>query len=297
MRRPARFGSWTTGIGLLAFSLICRAAPADTSVGFKMVAGRLVVVPVLVDNQGPFEFLLDTGTSTTIVDTELAQQLGLRTIGHVSLISAGGARVVPLAQLQSLTLGPKTVEGLEVLCADLGAIGRLAGSVRGVVGQQFLSQFNYVLSYQDRRLEFRDGDAADDSLRGVRLPFDSDEGRMVVAASAATASRNGGQRFVLDSGASVLVLFDQRSMEPVIDVEREERTAAFLTSQASLQLRTGRIRHLAVGGQAFHNLPVVLAPEGSGAEARAEDGLLPTNLFRAVYFNNREQFVLLNPRR
>jgi predicted aspartyl protease len=293
---PALFRNWTTGIGLLAFSLICRAVPADTSVGFKMVTGRLVVVPVLVDNQGPFDFLLDTGTSTTIVDTELAQQLGLRPIGQVSLISAGGANVVPLAQLQSLTLGPKTVEDLEVLCADLGAIGRLTGSVRGVVGQQFLSRFNYVLSYQDRRLEFRDGDAAEAPLRGVRLPFDSDEGRIVVAAAAATASRYR-QRFVLDSGASLLVLFDQRSLEPAIDVEREERTASFLTSHASLQLRTGRIRHLAVGGQAFHDLPVVLAPEGSGAEARAEDGLLPTNLFRAVYFNNREQFVLLNPRR
>ena len=58
---PALFGNSTTGIGLVAFSLICRPAPADTSVGFRMVTGRLVVVPVFVENQGPFEFLLDTG--------------------------------------------------------------------------------------------------------------------------------------------------------------------------------------------------------------------------------------------
>jgi predicted aspartyl protease len=296
MGRPARFGNWTTGIGLVALSLICSSAPADTSVAFKMVAGHFVVVPVLVDNQGPFEFLLDTGTNTTVVDTELARLLGLRPIDRVSVISPGGARIVPRARLQSLTLGPKAVEGLEALCADLGAIRRLTGPVRGVLGQQFLSRFNYLLSYQDQRLEFRDGDAAEAPLRGVRLPFDSDEGRIVVAAAAATASRNG-RRFVLDSGVSHLVLFDRQLQGPGIDVEKDGGTVAALTEHAGLQLRTGRIRHLAVGGQTFHDLPLVLMPETSRAEARVEDGLLPTNLFRSVYFDNRERFVLLNPRR
>ncbi len=41
MGRPARFGNWTTGIGLAALSLICRSAPADTSV-------------VIQDGGGPF---------------------------------------------------------------------------------------------------------------------------------------------------------------------------------------------------------------------------------------------------
>jgi Aspartyl protease len=91
MGRPARFGNWTTGIGLVALSLICRSAPADTSVAFKMVAGHFVVVPVLVHNQGPFEFVLDTGTNTTVVDTELARLLGLRPIDRVSVISPGDA--------------------------------------------------------------------------------------------------------------------------------------------------------------------------------------------------------------
>src|SRR5262245_48380931 len=143
MGRPARFGNWTTGVGLMALSLICRPAPADTSVvAFEMGAGGMVVVPVLVDNRGPFDFLLDTGTNTTVVDMELARRLGLRPIDQVSVASPGGTSIVPRARLQSLTLGPKVVEDLEVLCADLGALRRLKGSVRGVVGQRFLSRFN-----------------------------------------------------------------------------------------------------------------------------------------------------------
>jgi predicted aspartyl protease len=293
LRSPGGFGNWTTGVGLVALSFIGRPAPADTSVAFKMVTGRLVVVPVLIDNRGPFDFVLDTGTNTTVVDTELARLLGVRPIDRVSMTSPGGTRIVPRVRLQSLTLGPKVVQDLEALCVDPVAFRRL-GSVRGIVGQRFLSRFNYLLSYQDRRLEFRDGDAAETPLRGVRLPFDADEGRMVVAA-AAPASRNG-RRLVLDSGASQLVLFDRPEQGPGGDVEEDDGTAAFSTSHADMAVRTGRIRHLAVGGQTFHDLPLVLVPETSSAEARVEDGLLPTNLFRAVYFDNRQRFVLLNPR-
>jgi aspartyl protease len=292
MGRTARFRQRTTGISLVALGLICRSAAADTSVPFKMVAGGLVVVPVLVDNRGPFEFLLDTGTNTTVVDTELARLLGLRPIDRVSVTSPDGARIMPRARLQSLTLGPKTAHHLEVLYTDLRAIRRLTGSVRGIVGQPFLSRFNYLLSYQDRRLEFRDGDTAEAPL-GVRLPFDTDEGRMVVAAAATSPN---GRRFVLDSGISHLVLFDRQAQGPGVDVEQDGGVASSKW-HTGLPARTGRLRHLAVGGHTFHDLPLVLVPETSSTEARVEDGLLPTSLFRAVYFDNRERFVLLNPRR
>lgn len=290
MGRQARFGNWTAGIGLAALSLIPSPAPADTSVPFRTVAGRLVVVPVLVDDQGPFEFLLDTGTNTTVVDPRLAGLLGLRPIDRVSVHSPAGARSLPRARLQSLTLGPKAVHGLDALCAELGQLAQAAG-VRGIVGQRFLSQFNYLLSYQDRRLEFFDGDGPEAPLRGVRLPFEADEGRVVVAAAGATDRRHR-RRLVLDSGASQLILFARQDQGRGGDVEEDDGRAVLSTSHADLLVRTGRLRHLAVGGQTFHDLPLVLVPE-----ARVEDGLLPTNLFRAVYFDHRERFVLLNPRR
>lgn len=58
-------------------------------------------------------------------------------------------------------------------------------------------------------------------------------------------------------------------------------------------MQTGRLRKLRVGDEAFSNLPVKLAQRGEG---RPENGLLPTNIFRYIYFNNRENFVILNPR-
>ena len=73
----------------------------------------------------PTPFLLDAGTNTTVVDPELGGRLGLRPLDRVSLVGPGGARIVPRARLESLAVGSKSVDGLEVLCADLGGIRRL----------------------------------------------------------------------------------------------------------------------------------------------------------------------------
>ena len=289
------WGKRAPRIGLAAVVLLCPSAAADSAVHFRTVGDRLVVVPVRVNGEGPFDFLLDTGTNTITVDLGLARQLGLRPIDRVSVVSPGGITAVPRALLRSVALGPKSLEGVEALCQDLGGMRGLDRSVRGFLGQAFLSRFNYLLSYKDRRLEFVEPEAAGPGLHGVELPFDDDEGRIVVPT---TASRDAPpRRFVLDSGASAAVLFVESSRGLGADVEERDGTVGAVTAQGSLQLRAGSIRRLIVGGQRFEDLPVVLVSDGQGAEGRNEDGLLPTSLFRAVYFNNRDGFVLLNPRR
>ena len=55
--------------------------------------------------------------------------------------------------------------------------------------------------------------------------------------------------------------------------------------------QTGWLDKLPVGKNNLRRLPVALL----GEVERAEDGLLQMNLFRSVYFNNQEGYVLLNP--
>jgi predicted aspartyl protease len=294
--RKAAFAKKALGTSLAVGILLCRTAVAGTSVPLRVVGDRLVVVPVMVNGRGPFDFLLDTGTNTTVVDPGLAEELGIGAEDRVSMITPGGERIVPRGRLESVTVGPKTVEGLEALWADLPGIRRVRGSIRGILGQQFLSRFNYLLSYKSRRLEFEDGGAIDSVFRGTPLPFDDNEGRILVTAPSESV-REKERRFVLDSGASQVILFDERPGGLGSDVAERAESGAILTSQDSLRVRTGTIRTLSVGGLRFDDVPVILVHDEARAEARMEDGLLPTNLFAAVYFNNREGFVLLNPRR
>jgi hypothetical protein len=56
-----------------------------------------------------------------------------------------------------------------------------------------------------------------------------------------------------------------------------------------------RVNALTIGDQHFHNIKLALLTPVAG-ESRTEDGLLPTILFRALYVNNREGFVVFNPK-
>jgi predicted aspartyl protease len=293
MQKAGPGGRRTGFIGLALMVWTGHPVLADTPVRFRTIMDRLVVVPVHINGQGPFDFLLDTGTSTTVVDLELARQLDVRPVDRLSLVGPGGATVVPRAILKSLSLGPRSAEDVETVCADLRSIQGLDRSIRGFLGQAFLSRFNYLLSYKDRRLEFLDP-VAPSEWRGTMLAFEDDEGRIVVSAEPSSAGRP--RRFVLDSGASEPVLFERADgLGPDID-ENGDRVAA-LTSKGSREMRTVRVRRLAVGDERFHDLRMLVVTDADGPGSRSEDGLLPTSLFRAVYFNNSEGFVLLNPHR
>jgi hypothetical protein len=51
-----------------------------------------------------------------------------------------------------------------------------------------------------------------------------------------------------------------------------------------------------VGRQRFYDLDVVLRAAETDDGELVGDGVLPTALFQSLYVNNRESFVVFNPR-
>ena len=67
------------------------------------------------------------------------------------------------------------------------------------------------------------------------------------------------------------------------------------TSIGRRRFRPCRLASLQVGSTVLRNVKAVLAPLLPG-EIRPQKGMLPLSVFDAVYFNNEESFVILNPR-
>ena len=77
------------------FLLICALClPAIASVPTPPVATTkirldersMILVPVHINGSGPYEFLLDTGATRTMIDQKLADQLHLPTVGAKTLV-------------------------------------------------------------------------------------------------------------------------------------------------------------------------------------------------------------------
>ncbi|QPQ55215.1 aspartyl protease family protein [Allosphingosinicella flava] len=100
--------------------------PYDLSLGHNR--SRLTV-PVRVDGQGPFNFVIDTGAERTVIGSSLAEKLRLAPGRGVTMHSMSGVDFVPTVIIPRLSVSDrKTVTGIQAPAlkeAHLGAVGML----------------------------------------------------------------------------------------------------------------------------------------------------------------------------
>ncbi|MGE0128370.1 MAG: retropepsin-like aspartic protease [Blastocatellales bacterium] len=275
-------------------SSLCALATAQTlaasTTQFKLVNGYMIVIPVTVNGAGPYEFLLDTGTNTTLISEEFARALRLRPIDRVELVTVAGSRIVPRAKLESVVISGKTAMNLEALFSDLREARAFKPEIHGVLGMNFLAQFNFMINYRERRIEFEDEDELEKSLRGARLPMERNEGRALI-----TSAGKERLRLVLDSGTPAMILFNSAGRASNLSWEPGDPQWFRLGSDLGGRIaQQKRLRGFIIGGVEFCDLPVILCDTKDDDAVRAEDGLLPTCFFQQVYFNWRKSFVILN---
>lgn len=251
---------------------------AAEEIPFRLAKRHFVIVPVHVNGQGPYPFLLDTGSTTSLVDRKLAAELGLQALGETVVRTAAGTERAPLVRIDRIALGSQTARTVVALASSLEGIRSLDGKIRGVLGFNFLSRFHYLLDYESKRVVFDD----DLAIEGTRLPFDASQSSIVLEA--------GGVRWLLDTGATGVFLFDSK----VLDVQMNPRAVRGVSTNSGRKIaRSGWIRELDIGDNSFHRLPATIAQQ-TGLEGRA-DGLLPGTLFASIYFDHAQNVVVFNP--
>jgi hypothetical protein len=244
------------------------AQPAEPSIKLRLMGGRPVVDDVYINDQGPFRFLLDTGAASNQLNAALAPKLGLKASFQVELATAAGTTHVKGSRTAKVALGAAAASGQEFLFTTLDGVHSLSSSIQGVLGEEFLSRFDYVLDFHNHRLAF--GTA---SPEGPRIPFHMVQGIPVIQTSEG--------ELALDSGTDAAVLW--RAFPA-------EATSKVRTASGFVAVSTANIR-LRIGDREIHRVEAAFAPRS----AIETEGLLPASLFKAVYFSNSEKFVILDP--
>ena len=281
--------NWFSKFVACAALLLLSSSVCAETVNFTLRRGHLIVIPVTLNGLGPYDFLLDTGASTTLVTPEFARQLRLRPIDRIELVTMAGTQILVRSQVERVSVGQQTATNVEVLISDLREVRAAAGQVCGVLGQNFLAQVNYLLDYRAQRLTFEEGTELETRLCGAQLPLTTHEGRLLVTLPVKQQT----WRLVLDSGIGALLLFGNRNF--ALDwVAGAGEMQLLSTDFGSRAVPQRRVRNLQLGPVKFADLPVTLV-SGQAGEGRIEDGLLPTSLFQRVYFNQRRGYVILNP--
>lgn len=107
--------AWATGASTLATLPVAMPMPLAGDVIYARSttldeAGR-VLAPVMVNGQGPFRFILDTGANRSVLSPRVAELLELTPSDATSINVHGvtGSAVLPAVEIRELRAGPLTV--------------------------------------------------------------------------------------------------------------------------------------------------------------------------------------------
>lgn len=140
----------------VTLGLVFSNAYADTSevaaVAMELSTGR-PKVDLMINNEGPFPFIFDTGAGVFTVHPTLVEEIGLEITGQSEISSPGGQAIpVDVVNLDRVNLSGAEVSDIEARIVDMGIPVEIGGY--GVLGPvQFQAFGRVALDFESQRVE------------------------------------------------------------------------------------------------------------------------------------------------
>lgn len=108
-----------------------------------------MTVPVMINGQGPFDFLVDTGAEASVLSHALADQLQLTDRDTATLVGMVSERQVETAMIDEISFG----RGIHRDATAALVEGDNIGGAHGILGLDTLQDRRVLLDFENRRME------------------------------------------------------------------------------------------------------------------------------------------------
>jgi len=229
--------------------------------------------------RGKLNFVVDTGTSPSILNARLAKRMGLEITGG-TLVAAGRTVETGQAVVPELELGPIQKTSLRMNVMDLSPWEKLLGvEIAGLIGMDVLGQTNFRLDYEKKELEF-----GGEAEQGIAVGYDSASG--LALAEATVQGRR--VRLIVDTGSDLVVVYganwEGQKSETRGGVGVAGREAAREIEKAEMVL----------GGKSFSGSRTYCVPSAKGAGYDGFFGVRALKLRGVSFDRERQTMYLLN---
>lgn len=261
-------------------------SPSSAKIKFRLAGGAqpLILLPVEVNGEGPFEFILDTGAGTSLLTPELGRRLGIKVIGSREGQSAGGAVSVSLAKVDSLAVGSTKLDDVDVGLVDLSHVGRAVGAkIDGDLGYNFLRHFRISLDYRRNEIRFDDPkrfELAGPSTALTEVPMRLASPAKPLILVEVYANGRGPFQFAIDTGTSTTAITPELAQQLGV---ASAPIGTATTGGAHVDVAAGVLQSFQVGGARINDFTVVVADFFamlSAAVGAKLDGIVGYNFLR-----------------
>jgi len=267
------------------------ARESSTSLSFD-AANDLIVINVMINGQGPFRFLLDTGASHHVMTPELAQRLGLKIESGAALdAGAQGTASAGLTQVAELRIGNFTLEQQTFLITPFPA----AYTFQGFIGAEVFKRFIIHLNFQRSLVTLTTPQGFRYQGKGVTIPIKLHQG--LLPQVQANVDGSGGW-FKIDSGYNgTLALFakfiDEHKLLSKYEPRADGSGARTLTAEFQ-NLPIAKIREFKLGKVRQVDVLTSFFLERGGSNSMFA-GAIGTGILKRfnVVLNYQERYMIL----
>jgi predicted aspartyl protease len=245
------------------------AGSADRSISLGEDEADRLTLPVHIAGEGPFPFLIDTGSQRSIVALDIARRLDLPVRDPVIIVSLTGRSQVDSVNVPHLRYGKEEVQNLDALVIARGALGGA-----GLIGLDSLKGKRVHFNFRRRLV-----DVTDSASRQSRIADDPEaivvRGRSRYGQLVLVDSKIGKLKVnvVVDTGAQVsignMALFHRlkagRLLIPPTPVSLLSVTGEEVSALYSM------VKQVTVGAVTLENVPMVFVDAAPFAELDLAD--------------------------
>ena len=280
---------------MLAAAVIT-AAPTDLPFTFTT---RQPIVRVRVNGGEPVPFVVDTGATINLIDSDLIGVLGLKAQDQGRQISGGGQGSVAVRTVDALTFtaGDFTWTNQRATVVPLGY--PKSKHYAGLIGAPILMRYVPQFDFEKQILHLIDPPTYRRPAGAVTVPFELQDDLPVVHVTVDCGSGPLDSRLMVDTGASQFLHLNRPFVEAhkLLDVMPDAVTSniqAAIGTPAPILYGTGK--RVVFGGQTFDRPRIGLSRAESGSSTTAtRDGIIGNDLlrhFRMTIDYRRRQLTL-----
>ena len=216
-----------------------------------------MLAPVMINGQGPYNFLMDTGANTSCISARLAQQLDLTHTTPAMVHTVVGVRQRPRVMIDRLQVGSRNRRNVTAPALPISGL-----EVDGVLGVDWLKGQRLVMGFKDKSLKIT-GSRYERSREGaVVVPARRRLGQLTIV----DADLNGENiSAMVDSGSQVTIC--NAPLRALVRQQERKRGSPERLDRVELQSLAGEkftgeslfLPFLRLGGLQLGNVPVVYA--------------------------------------
>jgi len=209
-------------------------------------------VEVNINGHGPYHFLVDSGADTSVVGLHIVRELQLPLGTPVILNGMTERSIVDRVKIDSLGLGPATVQNLELPALDEGDVGG-----QGMIGIDALVRQRIMMDFEKRLIKVEDATRPPKALPDeIVIVARRSRGQLIL-----TNVRAGSLSLdaVVDTGAEMTIGNPMLRERLIRRRQKIETVKAIGVTGKEIALDVAVIPELQIGGIIIRNLPIAFA--------------------------------------